>query len=189
MSTRFRGFTLVELLVTLAILAVVIGMAVPSLTEFQRNAELRTAVNTLRAAIQMARSEAMKRNMHALVVPAVDQQWKSGYLVLVDTDRSGTWTPGDIVVARHTDLPTNVELVGTETAAASAPFIRFDGSGQLRDGANGFVQLAMTVRRRDAAGGADASSRTRHLLIGQTGRVRSCTPARASDDDCHPGKP
>lgn len=188
MSSATRGFTLIEMLVTLTMLAIAMGVGVPSLVEFQRNAELRAAVDALKAAIQMARSEAMKRNMHALVVPAADQQWGSGYLVLVDSDRSGTATKADIVVARHTDLPANLEVTGTETAAATAPFIRFDGSGYLRDGALGFAQVVVTIRRRDAAGRSNAHAYTRHVFIGQAGRLRSCTPASASDGDCDAAK-
>ncbi|MEZ5499272.1 MAG: GspH/FimT family pseudopilin [Steroidobacteraceae bacterium] len=56
-----RGFTLLELMVVLAIAAVVLGLGAPSFGEFRRNARLTAAANDLLTGIQQARSEAIKR--------------------------------------------------------------------------------------------------------------------------------
>ncbi len=178
-----RGFTLLELLATVAVLAIGTALAVPGMLSLQRSAQLSTAVNMLAAAIQAARAEAMKRNLHAFVVPPANQDWNTGYLIFVDRDLNGRQTSDDVVVARHAGAHAGLELVGTGTAAGSTPYVRFDGSGQLVDG-HGFVRLALTVRRRDTVGTPEEHRYTRHLLIAPTGRVRSCQPTSASDRDC-----
>ena len=78
---RCRGFTLIELMVTLAIAAVLLLVAIPSMTAFKRNAELTSATNTLLASINAARGEAMKRGTNAMVVPANGSDWNTGWIV------------------------------------------------------------------------------------------------------------
>lgn len=178
-----RGFTLVELLTAMAVLAIGVSLAVPGMLSLQRSAQLSTAVNMLTGAIQAARGEAMKRNLHAFVVPVANQDWNTGYLIFVDRDRNGRQTPDDVIVARHVAVNAGLELVGTGTAAGHAPYVRFDGSGQLCDD-QGLLRLALTIRRRGSVGKPDEHRETRHLLIAATGRVRSCRPASATDRDC-----
>jgi prepilin-type N-terminal cleavage/methylation domain-containing protein len=57
-----RGMTLIELMVTLTLLALMAVLAAPSAVEYLRNAKLREAAHTVVAALQFARNEAIKRN-------------------------------------------------------------------------------------------------------------------------------
>lgn len=189
-----RGFTLIELMVTLAIAVIAMSIAVPSLLTFQRNAELTFATNTLTAAINAARGEAMKRNTNAFVIPAdPSKPWNNGYLVFVDIDRTsgvGKFDAGkDLTMMQSDALPPTLEVVGTGTAAETPPYLMFDGSGYTRDKSAGFPNLAMTIRRLDTKGKADEYKQTRHVMITRTGRVRTCTPASASDTNCNPATP
>lgn len=186
------GFTLIELIVTVAIVAIAMMVAVPSMLDFQRNAELTSAVNSLTAAINAAKGEAMKRNGHAHVVPLDTADWNNGYQVYVDVDTAdvGYVAGTDVLVMKQdsTNMPANLLITGTDTAAGTAPYIRFDGSGYARN-ATGFSNLAITVRRRDTIGKPQEYDQTRHIMIAQTGRVRTCKPKNATDADCNPASP
>lgn len=188
------GFTLIELMVTVAIVVIAMAIAVPSMKTFQRNAELTAATNTLTAAINAARGEAMKRNLNAFVVPAQSgQSWSSGYRVFVEIDRtSGTGVfdaDTDLTVSKLEGIPSTLEMSGTGTASGATPYIMFDGSGYTRDKDAGFPSLALTIRRIDTRGSADEYPQTRHVMITRTGRTHTCKPASASDANCDPSSP
>lgn len=59
-SAALRGFTLIELMVTLAVVVVLLRVCVPGFVSMQRNSELTSAANGLLASINAARTEAMK---------------------------------------------------------------------------------------------------------------------------------
>ncbi len=61
MRNRSNGFTIIELLVTLAIAALILGLAAPSFNEFRRNGRLTSTANDFLGAVQFARTEAIKR--------------------------------------------------------------------------------------------------------------------------------
>lgn len=178
------GFTLVELLVTVTLLAIAIAIGVPSFTSFQRNSELSSATNTLLAAINAARGEAMKRGMNAMVVPADGGDWASGLVVFVDRDRSLDFDAGrDILIQNGEPLPAYLAVSANGPAADDPPYILFDASGYSKLKSGGFGALAFTIARNDV----DASQtpeQTRRIIIASTGRTRTCKPSATDDKTC-----
>ncbi|MCS4509842.1 GspH/FimT family pseudopilin [Xylophilus ampelinus] len=184
---RPAGLTLIEVMVALAIVAILGLVAVPSFVAYQRNSELSSAANSLLSAVTMARSEAMKRNLKVLVVPFSENSWASGWKVFADNNKDGTFSLGDDVIAqRDALLPSYFATpVGTNNAAAGTPggpYLMFDGSGYAANrGAGSVYNLSIQFSRTD-----DTSPRQkRFLIVAVTGRARVCTPTVANDALCN----
>lgn len=178
------GFTLIELIVTLAIGALLMVVAIPSLTTYKRNAELTSAANTLIASMNAARGEAMKRGTNALVVPTNNgTDWNQGWIVFVDNNNSKTYTGTDTVVMTQVALPGTLRMVGNGSAAASAPYVMFDASGYSKLKGGGFGALTFEISRNDVSGVA-TYEQMRRIKMASTGRVRVCKPASATDANC-----
>lgn len=78
---RQRGYTLLELMVTLGIVAILAGVAVPSFNDFIRTQRLRSVASDLNTTFQLARSEAVKRNAD-VTVSRVGSGWVEGWTVI-----------------------------------------------------------------------------------------------------------
>lgn len=173
------GFTLVELVTVLVIAAVLLMVAVPSMIAFRRSSELNAVTNGLLAAINAARTEAMRRGTRVELVPNAADDWATGWRVFVDADLDGALSSGDPVLLQQA-LPAGAPwyVVGTGTAAGGGDkYLLFDGSGYARSKAGAFSASTITIQRVDATDG------TRLVKLARTGRVRSCDPARSSDCD------
>lgn len=86
---RLHGFTLVEMLVTIAVLTVLLAVAVPSFDGIRVSSRLSNYATALVAASQTARSEAIKRNVSVTLCVstngstcATDGAWEGGWIVL-----------------------------------------------------------------------------------------------------------
>lgn len=179
---RQFGFTAIELLVVVALAAVLLVVATPGFMSYQKNSELTSATNTLVAGISAARGEAMKRGRYAMLVPASGTNWNSGWVAFVDQDRSGDLDAGDITVAEHPALASYFTVSGQGTAADATPYVLFDASGYAKTKTAGFGALTITLERNDISDSAQASEQTRRIVVAKTGRVRTCKPA--SDATC-----
>ena len=82
------GFTLVELLISIVLLAILLALAVPSFQSFVKNNRVTAQTNGLVSAIQMARSEALKRGTNSVICASDDGETCTG---------NGTWASGWIV--------------------------------------------------------------------------------------------
>ena len=179
-----KGFTLIELLVTISIAAVLMMIAVPSFSTFQRNAALTSITNTLMAAINTARGEAMKRGSFAMVVPLDGTDWSSGWRVFADKNLNFTYEEDtDELVLDHPAPAGFITISGNSTAAEANPYILYNGSGYSRTKAGAFGALAFSISRNDVSG-SELLDQTRRIIVASTGRTRSCRPASATDATC-----
>lgn len=183
----FAGFTLIELMVTVAIGAVLMMVAAPSFVGFHRNSELTSITNSLLAAANAARAEAMKTGMNAFVVPAGNgNAWSAGWVVFVDRNRDNAYSAtADTTVLTQAPPPSYMTITGTNNAALStAPYIMFDSSGYAKSYGTsaGVTNLTLSIVRNDVPT-SQATAETRRIVVARTGRVRSCRPSTDSSCD------
>jgi type IV fimbrial biogenesis protein FimT len=160
------GFTLVELMITLAVAGLLGMVAVPSFMQFQRNAQLSDATGNFISAANAARANAMKRGMNTYLIPATGTNWSSGWLVYTDTNWNQIYDAAtDEVVLRHEGLSADVTISTPSASTLSSGYLLFNGSGYPRMKSGGF------------AGGTIIMSntvRSSSIIIDPAGRLRSC---------------
>lgn len=104
-----RGFTLLELMVTVAVLAILVGIAVPSLVDATLTGKLAASANDLVAGVAMGRSEAIKRNaVTSLCVSSNGTScgsggWEQGWIII----------SGSTVIQKHSAAPTGFKVTSS----------------------------------------------------------------------------
>jgi len=100
-----RGFTLIELMVTVGVVAILAAVAIPSFSSMIQNGRQSSVYNGLISELNYARSEAVKRSTSVVVCARADDtscattaQWDDGWLVFVDTNRDGTIGAGEDIL-------------------------------------------------------------------------------------------
>lgn len=87
------GFTLLELMVTIAIAGILAGLAIPSFTSIIASNQLTTSANELVTALNLARSEAIKRGIQVTIRnKGVSTHWESGWDIFVDANDDETFS-------------------------------------------------------------------------------------------------
>jgi type IV fimbrial biogenesis protein FimT len=112
-STAQRGFTLIEAIIVMSIMAILAGVSTSSFVWLNQNTQIRGAAFDLVADLDFARSEAVKRNDDVVVTPV-----------------GGTWGNGWTVTAGATVLRQRAALTGQIAFAAAPAALTFDGAGR-----------------------------------------------------------
>lgn len=124
---RTRGFTLLELLVTLTVASILVSVGVPGFIDIVRNNRAATNANELVSALSIARSEAIRRGARISVcrsddAATCDGTWADGWIVFVDTAATDTAAPVVGEVLRVWPAPSGTATV---TLSPAANWIRF----------------------------------------------------------------
>jgi len=178
------GFTLIELMVTVALVGIVVAIGFPAMGDFLRNSRVTSSVNDFVAATTVARSEAMKRRAPVTVctstnslaaTPACDASgtasWENGWIVFADTDGDAVVDAGEQLLQRQAPLGNDLSV---RTDAAVAKYVSFSGAGRTRSAtAPGTVPGNFVFcDSRGIAASAGASS-ARGLNVSRTGRPQT----------------
>jgi type IV fimbrial biogenesis protein FimT len=97
-----KGFTLIELMMALAVMVILIAVAAPSLRDTVMNMRMTGQANDLLADLALARGEAIKRNIPVYLCSSSDgatctaSEWDRGWMVFVDTNRDNKWSAGEL---------------------------------------------------------------------------------------------
>jgi len=131
---RQAGFTLIELMVTLAVLAIVLAIAMPNFSSLQAGTRLTAQVNDLVSMLSYARLEALKRGSRVTVCKSADGascttggNWEQGWVVFNDNCPTGTvgvidTACSEAVLKRRMALVTGYTLSGETNIADLVTF-------------------------------------------------------------------
>ncbi|MXS86002.1 prepilin-type N-terminal cleavage/methylation domain-containing protein [Nitrosomonas sp. HPC101] len=139
-----KGFTMVELMITISIASILLAVAVPSYQSLMRESRLTTQANELMTALHYARSEAVKRGVRVTLCKSADgatcngDSWKDGWLIFSDSDAgtAGTVDGADEVLRVFPGLKGSTLTTGSNFAnwISYLPNGRNQGSGNLPNG-------------------------------------------------------
>jgi type IV fimbrial biogenesis protein FimT len=119
LNSRASGFTLVELMIALTIVAILVGLAAPSYRDFTHNNQTSATNNDLVTALNLARNESLRRGTGVTVCPSPDGvvcsnagDWPKGWIVFQDDAQNGV-IAADKYVVQKWSAPQGGILVAT----------------------------------------------------------------------------
>lgn len=165
---RSTGFTLTEMMITVAILAILTVLGLPSFRQLLQNYQVRVAAESVANGLQRARAEAVARNAQVRFVLGAGTSWTVDYVTKpvptdppIDSRSSAEGSPNVTIVAVAADLVT----------AATA--ITFNNLGQVTANSPASQTLAQATFNANATGG----NQTLRVAIGAGGNARVCDPS------------
>jgi type IV fimbrial biogenesis protein FimT len=191
MNKRSYGFTLIEIMVTLVVFAMLIMVGLPSMTTWLQNQQIKLSAEALQAGLQLARTEALRRNapvqfslVDTLTAACALTNTGTSWVVSL-TNPSGQCD----VAPSETALPFTIQKrSGTEGSpnaviqALVVSSVTFNGLGRPTVFGGGMAQIDVS----NPSGGACqplGPMRCLRIAISNAGQVRMCDPMVADATD------
>lgn len=176
MQKRSRnGFTALELMVTMAIVAILLSAGVPALRNYTWNQRMKAAMDTLQSDLKLARGRAISHNARTVICPAENaadcsgqSRWQDGWIVFTDLNGDRHRQSGEPLI-RQADATEHLEI----SSSASRSHVRFYPNGSA-PGSNATILFC------DSRGAAHAGV----ISVSNSGRIRSLTNGVQSSEIC-----
>ncbi len=166
---RQRGVTLIELMIAMAIFALLLGFGVPSYRDWIQSSQIRTAAQSILDGLQLARTEAVRRN--------------SSVQFQLTSLPATSWTVQDVNAAQVIQSRAGTE--GTPNAQASlnptagTNPVTFNGLGRVTSAG---VTISVTNPSGGACQSAGGGMRCLNVVVPVGGQIRLCDPALPSSN-------
>ena len=186
------GFTMVELLIAVAIFFVLISLAIPSFRSLTAKNRLKTACNELVSTLQTARTEAIRRGIRVTVCKGAPSSnscdnngaWVSGWIVFVDAtpgSSPGIEDASDIILRGGGNYSSDLVIVGNGGSNGPATYVSYTPDGFPKQLGGGFY--AGTLRVCSKSNALSNNERAFDLVINAVGRV-NITAATGVSSSC-----
>ncbi|SRR5258708_2244707 len=182
-----RGFTLIEIVITLAVLGILVMLGLPSFAIWMNNSKIRTAAEGITNGLQLARAEAVRQNVQV----QYDQGAQNSWIVCTVASTAGSspvnrcpsTTPytGFVQQGTSTEVSSNAVVVVNGVWPRPSPpaeTVTFNSMGRVIVNGSG----APAITQLDVCNPLDASVRKMRIVVGMGGNVRMCDPQVAAGD-------
>ena len=186
MLKTVRGFSLVELMVGIAIFSILAALAAPSFATWIVSAKIRTTAESIQAGLQLARAEAVKRNtgVRFQLMDSTDNSCGLSingphWVVSIDEAQSQCGTTKSDTAPYIIQLRNGAEGSGNNTLiAADQPSVNFNGMGRLSSASS-----PMTINISSSTTGLGCGTvRCLRIKVIGAGQIRMCDPALPATD-------
>lgn len=168
-----RGFTFIELLTTVSVIGVLLGIGLPNLTDHVHNSRVKTAAQSMLESLEVTRSRAIFSNKRTTIQKLTN--WENGWEIFVDGNNNGLRDAGETTLQIQSKLQ-GVRVIPNRPVANYVSFIG-SGEGRYANGTNnagGFQAGTFTVCPTGNGKGYE-------LILSRGGRVRQ---QEISAQDC-----
>ena len=155
---RSLGFSIVELMIGITVMAILLSVAVPSFQTMMQNTQVRNAAEAISNGLQRARAEAVARNTHVVFTLGVNTAWTISIESTAAVIESRSANEGSA----------NVTVTFAPVGAGAVTFNNLGGVVANADGSTSFTQFNFT-----AAG----ASKNLRVTIGAGGNAKMCDPS------------
>lgn len=160
-----KGVTLIELLIGMAILALILSLGLPSISTWMQNTQLRSAADSIQSGLQLARAEAVKRNT---------------FIGFTMAGPNSSWSVDVMNPPQNIQARTAAEGSSNAVIATTDPTIVFDGLGKANIAANATIQIT------NPTGGLCKPAGEMNCLnvtVSVGGQVKMCDPTIVAAGD------
>jgi type IV fimbrial biogenesis protein FimT len=166
------GFTLVELLITSCIVAILLSIAGPSFAQMLSGLRLKNQVDAFFASVLLARSEAVKSNSRTVMCKTKEGRscvtaggWEQGWIVFHDLNNNAELDEGESVVWHQQALESDIKITGNTPVAS---YISYTPAGTTN-----LVSGAFQAGTLKFCQNAQKTSETWQIVVNKTGRPKS----------------
>lgn len=185
---RIAGFSLTELMISVFILSVLVAIGMPSFRQFILNSQIRTAAESFQAGMNLARTEALRRNARVTfwIVSGISSNCTrsasgSSWVVSIDnpgsscnSTASDSTSPRLIQSQSGTEGNPSVALSALDSSSVAASCITFNGFGRSEANCTGGDQPISRIVF------SATSAQSLEIRVGSGGGIRMCNPSASS---------
>lgn len=166
------GATLLELMVVLAVSAILLGIGIPSFGSLAHTSRLSSATNEMISSLHLTRSEAIKRRSRVVLCTSATGTscagsggWHQGWVVFHDANNNTALDSGEAVIQARPSLPTGMQLTGNPSVSRYISY--------ASDGGSKHVSGAWQAGTLTVCNVPESSGSARQIIISKTGRPRT----------------